>query len=121
MCPRKKRARYKRSAEQIAIDKGLSLPQTWEEVWTLLDKYGEVVYVYLIGSKELPTRVKIGKSVNPWTRLKALQTGFPLKLELYFCSISHDEREVHEKFKHLRVSGEWFEYTDEIKKYFNIP
>jgi hypothetical protein len=34
-----------------------------------------------------------------------------------FPGYTAKEKEIHKKFEHLRVKGEWFEYTDEIKQY----
>ena len=67
--------------------------------------------------------VKIGKSYSPEKRIKELQTGNPYKLELLKtikeCSEGgeFEESDLHAKFKKYRVEGEWFEYSDEIKKF----
>lgn len=63
--------------------------------------------------------IKIGISDDPRFRLKGMQTGSPRTLYLEYCGNTADayvqEQYLHNKFKHLRVRGEWFKYTDEIK------
>jgi hypothetical protein len=77
--------------------------------------------IYLIINKA-ENFCKIGYSSNPDARLKQLQTGNPYSLDL-ITSIQGDislERELHKKFNHLKLQGEWFEYTDEIRDYFKV-
>jgi len=63
--------------------------------------------------------VKIGTTTgNPHARLRALQTGAPEPLRL-LCAIDGDaalERELHERFKalRLRADGEWFKADPEL-------
>lgn len=59
--------------------------------------------------------IKIGVSDDPETRLSHLQTGAekPLRLIAKFPMSSRAEafaveKEVHERFAHLRLTGEWF-------------
>lgn len=75
--------------------------------------------VYCIGSPERGI-VKIGHSINPQKRLMELKTGNPFQLEVLAVIEGDDkkERELHEKFKDLRLAGEWFSYTHDIKEYF---
>ena len=77
--------------------------------------------IYLI-TNEVEKFCKIGFSNNPEARIQQLQTGNPFKLELSSV-IDGDitmEKELHEKFKHLKLQGEWFNYTDEIRNFFNV-
>lgn len=116
----KKRKRYKDFAEKISIETGVPVDlNCWESIWEIVKKYDEPVFSYFIGNRKNNT-VKIGKSVSPGARLKHLQTGCPDKLVLYRF-IPHEspftEKEIHKKFAHLRVSGEWFKYTDELKHF----
>jgi len=65
---------------------------------------------------------KIGYSSNPSARLSQLQTGNPFPLELT-AVISGDlslERELHAEFKNCKMQGEWFEYNDFIKAFFEV-
>ena len=65
---------------------------------------------------------KIGYSKNPEKRLLEIQTGNPYRLSL-LSVIEGDvstERELHKRFVDLRVGGEWFLLSDEIKKFFGI-
>ncbi len=81
--------------------------------------------LYLIYAREVG-RVKIGLSTDPEKRLRHLQTGSPVQLEL-FAFRSHrnaaiKEGELHTRFQHKRVAGEWFElgpqdYVDLLKEW----
>lgn len=61
--------------------------------------------------------IKIGYSKDPIDRIKALQTGSATKLHIQAImnGDSKTESGLHEMFNHLRVRGEWFRYTDELK------
>ena len=61
--------------------------------------------------------IKIGYSNDPEYRIKSLQTGCPTKLHIQATMIGCNKTEMglHELFAHLRVRGEWFRYTDELK------
>lgn len=52
--------------------------------------------------------IKIGKSIRPEERLKALQTGAGCELEILTVIDGDKERELHKKFAEFRVFGEWF-------------
>lgn len=66
-------------------------------------------YVYVIGSSfEKP--VKIGFSINPWSRLKEISVNHPEKLEL-LISIKGEKRLeslLHKELSKFKVNGEWF-------------
>ena len=88
----------------------------------------DVQYVYLIQAVGT-TRCKIGISKNPTKRRKVLakQSPYPLVLlSFYKCeNASIAEMDWHEKFKHQRVHGEWFEFTgcqlsDVVKSFEDI-
>jgi hypothetical protein len=75
-------------------------------------------YVYFIEAIGL-SRVKIGYSENPESRLRQLLTGSPVSLKI-FATMPGDqimEKEIHSRFQHLKVENEWFHFTDEIKAY----
>ena len=77
--------------------------------------------IYLIYCSKTKT-CKIGYSYNPDNRLKELQTGNPYHLEL-ITTVPGDisiEKDIHSKFNHLKLKGEWFNYTQEIKDYFKV-
>lgn len=77
--------------------------------------------VYLIKCDKTNT-CKIGYASNPENRLSQLQTGNPFALELVGV-VDGDislERELHIKFDKYRIKGEWFEYSQEIKDFFDI-
>lgn len=66
--------------------------------------------------------IKIGYSANPDERLKELQTGSPVKLHLQATmnGCFKTEKGLHELFNHLRMKGEWFRYTDELKMFIRV-
>lgn len=68
--------------------------------------------VYFVVSGERDERVKIGHAKNIRKRVAELQTAAPYKLKLAAIMPSGDppkaEAEQHQKFKALRVQGEWF-------------
>lgn len=75
-------------------------------------------YIYFILSEEV-SRVKIGRSSSPETRMNEMQTGSPTKL-LLICEIELPmkyEGILHEFFKDDRSHGEWFEYSEDIKTF----
>jgi len=70
-------------------------------------------YIILDGVNNL---VKIGESENPKERLKQFQTANPNKLELVGMT-DEPEGVVHNRFRGDRARGEWFEYSDEIRRF----
>ncbi len=81
------------------------------------------MYVYIIKSLDL---YKIGKAKKPEERLKALQTGNPIQLELQYTKKSQKPLELesrlhnHKLLKEYRVRGEWFRIPDNVLKYIVI-
>ena len=61
--------------------------------------------------------VKIGKAKNVTKRLKQLQTGSPLKLQVLHCFDLDCEGDLHRHFASHRVNGEWFAKCDYIMEY----
>jgi len=63
--------------------------------------------------------IKIGYAVDPYSRLKQLQTGNPQKLELvgYVEGDYETEAHIHSLFADFRVKGEWFELNTDIMAY----
>lgn len=74
------------------------------------------MYVYLIKAGHKKTDpVKIGYSKDPEDRLKTLQTGNPIKLQLYMKIKCNDEaharrleRTLHEMLGSQNLRNEWF-------------
>lgn len=61
--------------------------------------------------------VKIGCASDPEARLLQLQTGspYPLRLLGYVPGGEKLERELHKKYAHLHMQGEWFRATLEFE------
>lgn len=73
---------------------------------------GSKVTYFVIGAG----MIKIGTTDNLETRLKALQCGSPVPLELLgVCQL--EEKDLHERFKHLQKHGEWFLGTTELLEF----
>jgi hypothetical protein len=74
-------------------------------------------FIYAI---HCPTKreVKIGYAGNPTTRLCQLQTGTTDKLNLLmtFRGGLKEERLIHDSLANYRISGEWFEYNENVLK-----
>lgn len=75
-------------------------------------------YIYFVLAPEV-NRIKIGFSVKPNERYKALKTSSPVKLILlgFINGTQQEEKMLHEKFSKYRFNLEWFEYSDKIQKY----
>jgi hypothetical protein len=58
--------------------------------------------------------IKIGIARSIFHRLAELQTGNPLRLRVLAVFEGDHEQRLHEKFRHLRASGEWFKAGPEI-------
>lgn len=69
--------------------------------------------VYFIRD-DINQRVKIGTSLNPFDRLRDLQTGSSVRLRLMaICEGGgKGEREFHKAFDERRLDGEWFDDSD---------
>jgi len=78
------------------------------------DDSGSVVYFIKAGNV-----VKIGIAANADKRLRELQTANPHRLELLgtITGGRSKEMELHERFHHLRLSGEWFTASAELLEY----
>jgi len=75
--------------------------------------------VYFIRARCEGNPIKIGYSINPKARIKALQTASPVKLRLLKTIPGNRqiERALHRKFKKYRLRGEWFKGSKELLQY----
>jgi hypothetical protein len=74
-----------------------------------------VIYFIQCGRQKL---IKIGHSKgHPRTRMMTMQTGSPERLHLLGMAPGDPdvEAEWHQRFAHLRVRGEWFEWNAELR------
>ena len=76
------------------------------------DHQATEAWVYFIHAPRLRL-IKIGYSTNPDARLRALRVGVPVDMRIIGKVRGGliTEKVYHEKFKHLRVGGEWFRAT----------
>jgi ribosomal protein L40E len=76
--------------------------------------------VYFISGPGSADPIKIGfTSGDAETRLKGIQTGSPVRLNV-IATIESDyrlENQIHRKFAQHRLSGEWFSRAPEIMEY----
>lgn len=63
--------------------------------------------------------IKIGRAIDPWKRLKHLNTCSPEELRLLAIMDGEDWPEacVHAQFARDRVRGEWFHPSDRLLKF----
>lgn len=63
--------------------------------------------------------IKIGRSINLEERKNGLQTASPIKLRIkaVLPGDSKTESGLHKLFSHLRVRGDLFRYSEELKWY----
>lgn len=63
--------------------------------------------------------IKIGRAVDPYRRLSTLSTGSPGATELIgiLPGGADLERELHKRFAHLRLQGEWFSPGDDLLEF----
>ncbi len=66
-------------------------------------------------------RIKIGYANDPSKRIPSIQTSSPFELEVLLIIDGNyeKERELHQKFQIFRKSGEWFEFSEPIKKFLS--
>lgn len=64
-------------------------------------------------------RIKIGYSSNPENRIKSIMTASPHDLDLLgtISGTREDERNLHQRFAHIRKNREWFDATPELIGY----
>ncbi len=82
-----------------------------------------VHFIYFILNRD-SNAIKIGMAKNIERRLKSLQTSSPAKLELIrSMQVSSQEeareleKSLHQKFEHIRITGEWFRAESELNHY----
>jgi hypothetical protein len=87
------------------------------------DNLATTEYVYFIHSEE-SNAVKIGRAKDVEKRLKSLQTAHPHELKVIKIfklkggkAAQELESSLHQKFDHLRLSGEWFKAEPELLDY----
>lgn len=80
-------------------------------------------FIYVWKDKEDDRYYKIGRTNNPYRRLKTFQTAQPKPIEVVaVLAVKNDEKAekiIHEKFANIRVrgNGEWFYAKNGLKKY----
>ncbi len=77
-----------------------------------------ITYLYAISRRDVK-EIKIGISIEPWSRLRDFQSahGSPLELALALPCLPALEIETHQRFATARKIGEWFEQTAEITEW----
>lgn len=77
-----------------------------------------IVYVLeeVGATRDIPI-VKIGTTVAGWRRVASFDPKYPYELRpiLALPGGRERERELHVRFKHLRLRGEWFRFVDELR------
>jgi hypothetical protein len=90
----------------------------------LTDK-GKAEFIYFVLNRDSDA-IKIGRAKDIDRRIKSLQTASPTQLELIKTIQVHGskevqakERELHQKFEHLHINGEWFRASAELLEFLN--
>lgn len=76
-----------------------------------------MVYTYFIQHGE-DGPIKVGQARDPSSRLRALQTGNPVRLYLR-AVVRYEimpEQGVHSHLASSRIHNEWFQLTDEVRE-----
>ncbi|MEM8504947.1 MAG: GIY-YIG nuclease family protein [Cyanobacteria bacterium P01_D01_bin.1] len=80
-------------------------------------------FIYFIFNED-SNAIKIGRAKNVAKRLRTLQTSSPAELRLLktisvegIAAAQSLELELHERFKALRLNGEWFKVDASLKAY----
>lgn len=77
-------------------------------------KTGEKTYIAMSTGSGL---IKIGRSINPEKRMAQLQVGAAEKPRILLVIDGDIERALHDRFRALRVFGEWFRDDGSIAEY----
>ncbi len=106
-----------RSEFLVPLKNGNRLASVQGRVYELTPCYeGEGKRIYFAYCRPLHL-VKIGTARDVNGRLRQLQTGCPYEIELIALldGGTSKEFELHQRFNHLRTSGEWFAVADELR------
>lgn len=87
-----------------------------EEKWTEKNLKKGQTYLYGI-IDENEKYIKIGRSKNPYKRLKGIQTGCPYDLRIKFLARGGPlvESVFHKRLKDFHKAGEWFHYNSSVE------
>ncbi len=101
------------TANRESTQKDDSMTNPCDNYYSFVEsKSGRAGWVYLIHAQGT-NRYKIGRSIDPVSRYKTLQTQSPYPLVILDCfptlDAATDEAYLHETLKEFRVHGEWFE------------
>jgi hypothetical protein len=91
-------------------------PPSWRKLKhpKVTDKNMRTGHVYFI---ILDDKVKIGFSLNPWTRIAGIMVALPVPpIMLAFPGTMRDEKMLHWQNRAFHLQGEWFQYTPVLKK-----
>lgn len=102
-----------------ALNKPQPLPDLPKRNFPTRQRANREGYVYLIESST--GNYKIGRTVNPDNRMATFSVKLPFEIE-YTCLIKCDdmyqmERDLHNRFQHRHVNGEWFKLSPEDVNY----
>ncbi|MDO9016587.1 MAG: GIY-YIG nuclease family protein [Deltaproteobacteria bacterium] len=110
----------RRRAQHELVAAGFFPRELWKTVAVPLPYvaslvHGPAVYFVSVGGE----RIKIGWTTDIETRVATLQTANAdrLYVRALIRGSMEDERRLHAKFAHLRVSGEWFREEPELSDY----
>ena len=77
-----------------------------------------IIYTYFVQDES--GNIKIGKSINPKSRLIEFQVGNASKLTLLFYDFGDREKKLHKKFNFFRIrNSEWFRPNEKLTQLIN--
>jgi len=90
----------------------IDTPHVWDSIPPPADRDYDCD-VYVVGQHGNPV-VKIGTTASLQTRIRSLQSGYPLRLEPLWHTPGGWglERYLHDQFADIRLEGEWFDFGD---------
>lgn len=84
--------------------------------WSTKGETSRWCYIYFVSDGEA---VKIGRTSNLIDRMRNMQVGHRTPLSL--LAAGHGprmlEKEIHRRFRHLRLDREWFSMGEDLKKF----
>lgn len=108
----KKKQERQRKKNMKPIGEPIDLKQ-----WVGGRSYWRGGYIYILKDTEISGYYKIGKTKQPFERMKAFGVQLPFAVELIHVIKCHSadevERRLHRQFASKRQRGEWFSLNDE--------
>lgn len=74
-------------------------------------------WVYVVQLADGPIKVGLSSSLNPFSRIEQLDKSLPFHLTIrglkWVDEVGQLETQIHHRYHHARIKGEWFAMTEE--------